>query len=62
MRIAALNGWTSEQRNVVIASFLGWTLDAFDFFLMLFVPQGLIISAGTVKKSEIALMAAARHS
>src|ERR1700683_789598 len=37
MRIAALSGWTSEQKHVVAASFLGWTLDAFDFFLMVFV-------------------------
>jgi SHS family lactate transporter-like MFS transporter len=26
-----------QQRHVVIAAFLGWTLDAFDFFLMVFV-------------------------
>jgi len=25
---------TSAQKHVVAASFLGWTLDAFDFFLM----------------------------
>jgi MFS transporter, SHS family, lactate transporter len=37
MPIAALSGWTSEQRHVVAASFLGWALDAFDFFLMVFV-------------------------
>ena len=37
MAIAALSGWTSEQKHVVAASFLGWTLDAFDFFLMVFV-------------------------
>jgi len=37
MAIAALSGWTSEHRHVVAASFLGWTLDAFDFFLMVFV-------------------------
>ncbi len=37
MRIAALSGWTREQKNVVLASYLGWTLDAFDFFLMVFV-------------------------
>ena len=37
MRIAALSGWTSEQKHVVAASFLGWTLDAFDFFLLVFV-------------------------
>jgi SHS family lactate transporter-like MFS transporter len=29
--------WTSTQRHVVTASFLGWTLDAFDFFLVVFV-------------------------
>src|ERR1700759_3746115 len=37
MAIAALSGWTSEQKHVVAASFLGWALDAFDFFLMVFV-------------------------
>lgn len=29
--------WTAKQRNVVIAAYLGWTLDAFDFFLMVFM-------------------------
>jgi len=29
--------WTRKQRNVVIAAYLGWTLDAFDFFLMVFM-------------------------
>lgn len=29
--------WTREQKNVTIAAYLGWTLDAFDFFLMVFV-------------------------
>jgi SHS family lactate transporter-like MFS transporter len=37
MPIAALRGWTSEQKHVVAASYLGWTLDAFDFFLLVFV-------------------------
>src|ERR1700730_9108632 len=41
MTIAALRGWTSEQRSVVIASFLGWTLDAFDFFLLVFVLKDI---------------------
>ncbi|WP_226620830.1 hypothetical protein, partial [Klebsiella quasipneumoniae] len=27
-----MHGWTSRQRNAAIASFLSWTLDAFDFF------------------------------
>jgi len=41
MRIPALEGWTSEQRHVVAASFLGWALDAFDFFLMVFVLSAI---------------------
>ncbi len=28
---------TKRQRNVVIAAYLGWTLDAFDYFLMVFM-------------------------
>lgn len=41
MRIAALSGWTTDQKHVVAASFLGWTLDAFDFFLMVFVLRDI---------------------
>src|ERR1700721_348125 len=41
MRIAALSGWTSEQKHVVAASFLGWSLDAFDFFLLVFVLKDI---------------------
>ena len=29
--------WTSSQRNAVVAAYLGWTLDAFDYFLMIFL-------------------------
>lgn len=29
--------WTSTQRNVAFASFASWTLDAFDFFILVFV-------------------------
>ena len=29
--------WTASQKNVVLAAYLGWTLDAFDFFLMVFM-------------------------
>ena len=32
-----LKALTPNQRNVVIATFLGWTLDAFDFFIIVFV-------------------------
>ena len=41
MHIAALSGWTSKQKHVVAASFLGWTLDAFDFFLLVFVLKDI---------------------
>ncbi len=32
-----LKGLNSSQRNAVLASFLGWTLDSFDFFIIVFV-------------------------
>ncbi|MBZ5759153.1 MULTISPECIES: MFS transporter [Rhizobium] len=32
---------TPQQRNTVIASFLGWTLDAFDFFILVFVLKSI---------------------
>src|SRR5258706_225054 len=37
MNLGAFRGWTSAQKHVVAASFLGWMLDAFDFFLLIFV-------------------------
>jgi MFS transporter, SHS family, lactate transporter len=47
MRIAALSGWSSEQKHVVAASFLGWSLDAFDFFLLVFVLKDIAQEFGT---------------
>ena len=41
MRIAALSGWSSEQKHVVAATFLGWSLDAFDYFLLVFVLKDI---------------------
>ncbi len=32
---------TSNQRNAVLACFLGWTLDAFDFFIIVFVLKDI---------------------
>jgi MFS transporter, SHS family, lactate transporter len=52
MKIAVLAGWTSDQRSVVIASFLGWTLDAFDFFLLVFVIRDIAGEFG-VEISEV---------
>jgi len=36
---SAFKGWTAAQKHVVAASYLGWTLDAFDFFLLVFVVK-----------------------
>jgi SHS family lactate transporter-like MFS transporter len=36
-----LRDLTSTQRNAVLASFLGWTLDAFDFFIIVFVLKDI---------------------
>ena len=33
----SLRALTPQQRNTVVASYLGWTLDAFDFFILVFV-------------------------
>jgi MFS transporter, SHS family, lactate transporter len=39
--IAEWKTFDSRQRNAFVASFLGWTLDAFDFFLMVFVLRAV---------------------
>ncbi|HEY0105201.1 MAG TPA: MFS transporter [Rhizomicrobium sp.] len=49
MALEALKGWTSAQKHVVVASFLGWTLDAFDFFLMVFVIKDVARDFGAGK-------------
>jgi MFS transporter, SHS family, lactate transporter len=46
--------WTREQRNVTIAAYLGWTLDAFDFFLMVFVLKDIAAEFHT-KIPDVAL-------
>ena len=33
----SLRSLSPQQRNTVIAAYLGWTLDAFDFFILVFV-------------------------
>jgi SHS family lactate transporter-like MFS transporter len=47
----ALKGWTSAQKHAVAASYLGWTLDAFDFFLMVFVIKDVAKEFGAGKDS-----------
>lgn len=35
--MAILAGWTPRERHAVLAAYLGWALDAFDFFVLVFV-------------------------
>src|SRR4051812_43063184 len=54
---------TTPQRNAVIASYLGWTLDAFDFFILVFALKHIAEEFGTDVKSvalAITLTLAAR--
>ncbi|MBL6854082.1 MAG: MFS transporter [Alphaproteobacteria bacterium] len=46
----SLKGWSSAQKHVVAASYLGWTLDAFDFFLMVFVIKDVAHDFGVVRE------------
>src|SRR3954470_862632 len=43
-----------NQRNAVLAGFLGWTLDAFDFFILTFVIDDVARSFGKTRP-QIAL-------
>src|SRR6266404_4671059 len=53
----ALKGWTPAQKSVVTASFLGWSLDAFDFFLLVFVLKDVASEFGVEKKQvAVAIM------
>jgi MFS transporter, SHS family, lactate transporter len=45
--LSDLRSLTSRQRNVVIASFLGWMLDAFDFFILIFILKYVAEEFGT---------------
>lgn len=52
-----LRSLTPSQRNAVVASYLGWTLDAFDFFIMVFVLKHIAEDFGTdVKSVALAVM------
>jgi MFS transporter, SHS family, lactate transporter len=45
--LSELRALTAPQRNAVMASFLGWTLDAFDFFILVFVVKDIATEFGT---------------
>lgn len=42
-----MKNWTPDQRNTVVACILSWMLDAFDFFLLVFVLSNIADSFGS---------------
>jgi SHS family lactate transporter-like MFS transporter len=42
---------TRSQKSAILASYLGWTLDAFDFFLMVFMLKAIAAEFGTDVKA-----------
>ena len=52
--LSALGELNHEQRHTVLASFLGWMLDAFDYFLYTFVIVGIAKEFG-VDRTEVTL-------
>jgi SHS family lactate transporter-like MFS transporter len=42
--MAILTGWTPRERHAVLAAYLGWALDAFDFFVLVFVLKDVAAS------------------
>jgi len=57
--MSAMSEWKEfdrNQRSALVASFLGWTLDAFDFFLMVFMLGAIAKEFGTdVKAVAVAI-------
>jgi MFS transporter, SHS family, lactate transporter len=45
--------WTRSQKNVVVAAYLGWALDAFDFFLMVFMFSDIAKTFGVARKDVL---------
>ncbi len=44
---------TGEQKRTILAAYLGWTLDAFDFFVLTFVIKDIAKEFG-VEVSSVA--------
>lgn len=49
--IAEWRAFTRPQKNAFVASLLGWTLDAFDYFVMVFALKAIAAEFGTDVKS-----------
>jgi SHS family lactate transporter-like MFS transporter len=55
--LRVLRELTPKQRSVVLASYLGWTLDAFDFFILVFVMDDIAKEFSTeVKEVTFAIL------
>src|SRR6201985_344621 len=53
----SLKGWSSTAKHTVTASYLAWTLDAYDFFLLTFVFKDIAAQFGTsITKVTVAVM------
>ena len=52
--LSELRDLNSQQRHTVLASFLGWTLDAFDFFLLTFAVTA-IAADFSVRRDQVFL-------
>lgn len=52
--LQVFKGWDASQRHVVVASYLGWTLDAFDYFILVFVIRD-VASAYGASITEVSL-------
>jgi SHS family lactate transporter-like MFS transporter len=50
-----LRGLNKQQRSAFVASLLGWTLDAFDFFLLTFVVKEIAHDFHVAHESEVLL-------
>lgn len=48
---SSLPSLTPPQRSAILAAYLGWTLDAFDFFLLVFLQGAIAAAFGTDVKS-----------
>jgi len=55
MALDALKGWTRSQVNAVAAAYMGWTLDAFDFFVLTFVVKDLVTEFNVKSAADILL-------
>jgi SHS family lactate transporter-like MFS transporter len=55
--ITDLRSFTATQRNTFLASFLGWTFDAFDFFVLVFILRPLAEEFGaSVEQLTLAIV------